>query len=210
MENTIDKVRNYINALQRNRAESEEFEALFDSPFDDTILVLSDQGEYNAMKVKTKEMELFTIISLKDNPKLNLNVAQPCKYKISSNGFATGIMCYKENALELLKKQLQQDEKIIQITVQISEDKVLNLLGYSNKKYLKQVYETISEDVKKQLIADKDFIDYVWKNGKRKIDMIVGMTVLGGSIYPTSAIYDYMDYAFIIKNRDIIKSAKEI
>lgn len=35
MEDSMDKLRNYINALQQSKAESEEFEALFNFPFDD-------------------------------------------------------------------------------------------------------------------------------------------------------------------------------
>lgn len=109
----------------------------------------------DAMETK----EFITVISSSDNPNLNLDVAQPYKYKFERK-LGTGIVCYKYNALDILKKNLQKDEMIIKVSVKIDESKVLNLCSYGDKEYLRDIYETITD--KSIIQSDTDFIDYVW------------------------------------------------
>ncbi len=203
-----DLVKNYIEEILEYNKQEKRDEMLFEEIFGDDIISISDDMEAQYMEKSTiKEIELLTIISLIDNPNLKLSVAQPSKYKVERTKFGIGIMCYKANALQMLKKQLKSNEKIIKIKIQVSAKDILDLTS-SDKKYLKDVYNTITD--KEAIKTDADFIDYVCKNGVRNYSVVSGFYPLGNQLYEGSIIVDYMDRIYLIRNRDIIISAKDI
>ncbi|MBR4026905.1 MAG: hypothetical protein IKJ01_05030 [Lachnospiraceae bacterium] len=140
------------------------------------IMYLSDREEYIMKRANEKNFTLLTVISISDNPTLNLEVAQPSKYKIIKSMFGTGILCYRENAYNILNKKLSKDEKIIKIKIKIPQEEILDLTSSKQKEYLREVYATINN--KDKIKTDADFIDYVCKKGKKKFSMIVGITGL--------------------------------
>lgn len=200
-----DLTEQILKGLIEAHEREEETEDIFSDPFDDDIIsIWNDMGE-DFMEDNT--IELITVISLKDNPTLNLSVAQPSKYKISKTSLGTGIMCYQINALDILRKHIKRDEQIIKVTVD-KNVKILNLCLYRDKQYLKDIYESISD--KSIIKTDADFIDYVCNKGKKKYKGVMGFITLGKTIYTDSLIPDYMDKGFILMDEKIIKKAEAV
>lgn len=95
-----DIIRNYILACQNKN---------------DNIGIEDFELEDNISMEKTTK-ELITVISLKDNPNLNLKVAHPSEYKITKHPIlGTGIIAYNKNAYTILKENLKENEIIISI-----------------------------------------------------------------------------------------------
>ena len=200
-----DLTEQILRRLIEAHEEKQETEDIFSDPFDDDIISVCDNMRENFMEDNI--IEFITVISLKDNPTLNLSVAQPSKYKISTTSLGTGIMCYQMNALDILRKHIKKDEPIIKITVN-KNVRMLNLCLYRDKQYLKDIYESISD--KSIIKTDADFIDYVCNKGIKKYKGVIGFITLGKSIYNGSIIADYMDKGFILIDEKIIKKAEAL
>lgn len=85
----IDLTINYILACQ-NKSDNIDIE---DFELEDSI----------SMEKTTKE--LITVISLKDNPNLNLDMAHPSEYKVTKHPIlGSGLMAYSKNAYPILEK----------------------------------------------------------------------------------------------------------
>lgn len=198
-----------ISKIINQKKELEETERIFSDFFNDATISISDDVEDNFMQEQTlKRIELFTVISLTDNPTLNLSVAQPNKYRVEKSVFGKGVMCYTRGALGVLKKQLTKDEKIIKIVIEVETNDILNLCSIKDKQYLRDVYNTIEE--KDTIKSDGDFIDYVCSNGVRNYKVVTGFIALGKRLFSDSIITDYMGTGFLLKKRNIIISAEEI
>lgn len=191
---------NYIRAFIEFR-ENDELTDIFD---DDMISLYTEEDiDMN----QSKTYEFLTVISLKDNPTLNLSVAQPCKYKREESYIGTGILAYGTNARDILKRNIKPNEKIIKISINVDKNNVLNLCSYRSKEYLRKVYKTAGN---KEFKSDKEFLNYVYKKGTKKIDLVYSILPLGQPIFPDSTIVDYMDKGGLILNEDIIQSAEEV
>lgn len=194
-----------IKKMLKLRDEEQYFNNLFSDPISDTIELSQNIGDE---RMNTTQHELYTIISLKDNPNLNLDVAQPNNYKTETTLFGNGILCYQKNALNILKSTLAPNEIIVRITVYITRETLLDLCGTKDKDYIKRVYNTITD--KSKISTDEELINYVCKKGNREIDVIAFFTMLGSPIFDSSIITDYMDKAFLIKNTNIIVKAEQV
>lgn len=183
-----------------------ESEEVFSNDVEDDIIYIENTNDGDFMNNKTQK--LYTIISLNDNPTLDLKVAQPSNYKIDSTTIGTGIMCYQKGALDILKKQLKPNERIIRIEVDVNTDRVLSLCGTRDKQYLRKIYKSISN--KSIIKSDRDFIDYVCQKGTKNYDIIIGFIALGEPIYKGSVITDYMNKGWVIKNDKVIIKADEL
>ena len=168
-----------------------------------------DMGDESQMQKDSQiQKELLTVISLKDNPNLNLSVAQPSKYKIEHSNFGQGILCYSKKALDILNTTIKPNEKVIKISIELDSNKCLDLCSTKNKQYLREVYRTIED--KQAIKNDYDFINYVCQKGKYKYDAILYYVILGKPLFAGSIITDYMGQAILIRNSNIIISAEEI
>lgn len=209
MDNTVEIIKKMIDTQKRLIEEKDFMDNLLTDIFEDAIINVShNMGDAFMNHQKKTQQEVYTVISLKDNPNLNLSVAQPSKYKVEKTSFGTGIVCYRKSALNELKRKLGIDEKIIKITLDINEDTVLDLCGTRDKNYLKQVYNTISD--KQQIETDSKFIDYVCKKGNKKVDIVAFFVILGSPLFEGSLITDYMDKGYLIKNANIISKAESV
>ena len=207
-----EKIKQYVHKILEQQGQLKEDKETLENLFNgfnefDTIGISTDMGEIQMQNRETKKSyELLTVISLNDNPTLDLSVAQPSKYKVEDTSFGRGIMCYKTNALNILKGTINSHEKIVKIMVE--SNSILNLCGTKSKDYLRKVYSTITD--KESIKTDADFLDYVCNKGNHKIEIITGMIVLGKPIYKGSLICDYMDIGFLIKSSQIITKALEV
>ena len=202
---------NYLKKMiefQKNKEETEKYmNELINDQTDAIVNISQSIGDEIMSNQHIKQMELYTVISLKDNPNLNLEVAQPSKYKVENTFFGKGILCYKKNALKILKSKLEPYENIIKVTININQDTLLNLCETKDKEYIKQVYNTISD--KSQISTDADLINYVCIKGNKHVDIIATFMILGSPIYEGSTIADYMDMTFLLRNtKTIIKAEK--
>ncbi len=203
MQNSQDLLRDYIDSILKLREE----EGILSDLFDDDIISSQDEGDL----MNKKEYKLLTIINLKDNPDITFNTTarQPNYLKTKDSGLGTGILCYKENALNILKKTIDSDQRIIRINIKIQSNEVLNLLGYSKQKeMLKAFYNNLIDIEKDHIDSDEAFINYVCKKSNPKYKAVAGLTVLGDRIYPKSNIMDYIDTAICLKTEDIITKAE--
>ena len=171
-------------------------------------IIINSMEDSSMIKNSKIKQEMLTVISMSDNPNLNLKVAKPSKYKIEKTLLGTGIMCYKTNAIEILQNTLNKNEKILRIELDMQRIKALDLCSSKDKQYLKDVYNTITD--KTQIESDTDFLDYVCENGVREYTAILGLTVLGGLLFDKSIIADYTDKCLLIKDRSLIVSVKEV
>jgi hypothetical protein len=144
MENTTTQ--DLVKAYTSNFIEPES--TILQDLFDDDIIYLD--SEKDIQMGQTKIVELLTIISLEDNPNINLSVAQPSKYRLVKSKMGTGIIAYKLNALDILKRDLKSNEKIIKIHINVDDTKVLDLCTYRHKKYLVEVYKTANKKFKSE------------------------------------------------------------
>ena len=202
----IDCTYEIIKRMLEQNEQIKESEEIFSNDFEDDIIYIKNTNDEDFMNKVTREF--YTIISLNDNPTLDLAVAQPSKYKIDSTAIGTGIMCYQKTALDILKQQLEPNERIIKITVDINRASVLDLCKTTNKQRLRKIYKSISD--KSIIKSDRDFIDYVCKKGVKKYDMIIGFIALGKPIYTGSIITDYMDKGCVLKNDRVIVKAEAV
>ena len=76
MENTTTQ--DLVKAYTSNFIEPES--TILQDLFDDDIIYLDSEDDIQMGQ--TKIVELLTIISLEDNPNINLSVAQPSKYRL--------------------------------------------------------------------------------------------------------------------------------
>lgn len=204
----MDLMKKYVQTILEYNQKREDAE-LFSNELENDIISISEYMEAEFMeKDSAKVIELLTVISLTDNPTLDLSAAQPSKYKVEHTILGTGIMCYKGNALQILNKQLEPNEKIVKIKVKICKDDILDLCSTRHKKYLRDVYNTITN--KEKIKTDTEFMNYVCKKGTTKFSMVTGLYMLGKPLYEGSSIVDYMEKAFLIRNTDIIISAEEM
>lgn len=153
-----------------------------------------------------KTLELLTIISLKDNPTLNLAVAQPSVYKVEESNLGTGILAYSTNELDALRHYIKQDEMIIKIDVSVDISRVLNLYEYRDKEYLRLVHESLNS----QFESDNEFLNRVYIKGNRKFDLVHGTVELGEPLFKDSRITEYMNHGYLILNENIIQRADTV
>ena len=201
----MDLTTQIIKKMLELRDAEQYFNNLFSDTICDTIELSQNIGDE---RMHTRQHELYTIISLKDNKNLDLDVAQPNNYKTETTLFGKGILCYQKNALNILKSTLEPNEIIVRITVCITRETLLDLCGTKDKDYIKRVYNTITD--KSKISTDEELIDYVCKKGNREVDVIAFFTMIGSPIFDGSIITDYMDKAFLIKNTNIIVKAEQV
>lgn len=199
MENTTtqDLVKAYIS----NFIEPES--TILQDLFDDDIIYLD--SEEDIQMGQTKIVELLTIISLEDNPNINLSVAQPSKYRLVKSNMGTGIIAYKLNALDILKRDLKSNEKIIKIHINVDDTKVLDLCTYRHKKYLVEVYKTANKKFK----TANEFMNYVYAKGNKKYSLISSIITLGSTLFNELPIPEYIERGYLILNENIIYKATE-
>ena len=136
MQKDTDLFGKYIQSIMSN-----------DINVDNLDIELLDEAEFEIMNQNNNYgiKEFLTVISLNDNPNLNLEVAQPCKYKIDKK-ITTGIICYTLDALDVLKGTIKPSEKIVKVGVKTKECKILDLCSYKDKQRLRDVYTTIAQE----------------------------------------------------------------
>ncbi len=151
-------------------------------------------------------IELLTVISLTDNPTLNLSVAQPAKYMITKHTMGDGILAYNLNAKDVLLNTIKANEQVIKIQVRIDNDKVLNLCSNDCKQYLREVYKTAN----RKFDSDNAFMNYVSKKSNKRYASVYGIVALGNRLFKNSNIPEYIDKGFLLKSTDIIYKAEKL
>lgn len=198
MENPQDIIKAYVDNLLKSK--------------DDILQDLFDEiYSSNRPEEPMREYKLLTVISEKDNPNIEFNttVRQPNYHITENSGLGTGIMCYKENALNILKRTITREQRIVKISIEIQESEILCLTRYSKQKeMLKAFYNNLTHEEKEHINSDETFINYVCKKSNPKYKAVMGITVLGNKIYPESNIIEYMDTAISLKTEDIITRAE--
>lgn len=195
----MDLVANYIKSYMETNLQNNLF-----NPFDNDIISAMEVTSMDKASIKGKsEQVLLTVISLDDNKNINLSVAQP-NYMISNTSMGTGILAYKSDALNILKRDLKQNEIIIEIHISVDANEILDLCTYRHKEYLKKVHKTAN----KQFISDNEFMDYVHKKGNKKYKLVVGIVAQGKVIFAGSSIPEYINRGFLIIDESIIQSVK--
>ena len=191
-------LRNYIQSIINN-----------DINTDNLGIELLDEAEIEIMNQNNNSgiKEFLTVISLNDNPNLNLEVAQPCKYRIDKK-ITTGIICYTLDALDILKENIGPNEKIVKVGVKTKECKILDLCSYKDKQRLKEVYATITN--KSVIKSDVEFIDYVCRKSNKRYNAVKTIIALGNVMYDGSNIPDYMGISIILKTENLIEYAVDM